>query len=195
MKHFKQLLLPALVLVLILSSCTVNHPLYTSNYHIEWKKFKYNNSKHTFSNNNAQNKINSESIATKAFVHEQTDSSLTLNDAINDNNIASTDRSMIILPAKKFDFNITKASTKRTNTALYENKIKAKKDAKKLSPLKINHRKMKGIYKALFIFLLALCLVAFIMTYLSLFSSFFLLMVVIGSIVILSFGTLLILGL
>ena len=185
-----------LVLVLLLSSCTINHPLYTSNYRIEWKNFKHNR-KHIFSNNNSQNKINSESIATKAVVHEQADTSLTQNRHISYNNTASTDRSILVLPAKKFDFKTTKASTKKTNTAFYSKKIKAKIDEKKLSLLKRKYYKIhktKPEVKALYIFILVLALTGLALAFLSLFGSYFLFSMIAGGVILLTLGILIILG-
>jgi len=195
MTHFKQLLLPALVLVLILSSCTVNHPLYTSNYHIEWKKYKYNNSK--YSNNNSQNKINAEPTTAKAFIHEQADTSITQNTHINYNNTASTDRS-IIIPSKKLDLNGITASTKNTNSVFHANEKKSKIAHKKSNSVKTEHnktrKKTKDSLKALFIFILAVVLTGLALTYISLFGSYFLFSMIVGGVILLTLGILIILG-
>jgi len=197
MKKIKQLIPLALVLVLLLSSCTINHPLYTTNYRVEWKNFKSNNSKHIFKNNTAQNKIDFEDTAASTIVHEQTCISLTQGAGINDNNTASADRSIIILPAKKLDFNKKKESIKNTNTARYANEIKVKTDDKKRGSLKRNYHKNSkatGILKALFIFILTVVLIGFALIFFSLFGIFFLLSLIIAGIALLVLGILIILG-
>jgi len=199
MNKFKQLLLPTLVLAIILSSCTINHPLYTSNYHIEWKTFKHSSNKQTLSNNNAQNKIHSQNNRATAITSEQADTLLNRNTDIHENNIASTDGSLIILPAKKFDLSKTMAAlTKKTNATNYASETKTKIDHKKLNPLKKNYhkiRKTKGILKALYLLILVLVLGALALFFISLFGIFFLLAAITAGIIILIFGTLVILGL
>jgi lipopolysaccharide export LptBFGC system permease protein LptF len=197
MKKFKKLMpVIILVLVLLLSSCTINHPLYTSNYRVEWRDFKGNNSKHIIENNKAQNKIDSENTATTAIVNEQTYTSLTQDAGINDNNTASADRSIIILPTKKLDFNKKKESTKKTNTARYANERKAKIDDRKLSPLKKMYQKIRkttDALKALFIFILLVALTGLALAFISLFGSYFLFIMIVGGVILLTLGILIIL--
>jgi TM2 domain-containing membrane protein YozV len=140
MKSLKQLSLIALVITLVLNSCSIEKRVYMSGYHITWNKTRVNHDKQELANNyNAKDKKQNK-IATLSQTENDSYKAQNSMEAINDNYIASLNNSAIIAPREIISFNKNENNfTAKTNQHSGESIAVSKKISKAKKKIEKNN--------------------------------------------------------